>query len=46
MFAGAFLVAALAIVFDLRSGIVGWLAGRRSHPRTKTRRTRDVASLT
>jgi osmoprotectant transport system permease protein len=40
MFAGAVLVAALAIVFDLLLGALGWLAGRRTHPRSKTSRTR------
>lgn len=45
MFAGAFLVATLAILFDLALGIVGWLAGRRTHPRTKTRRTRDAVPI-
>jgi osmoprotectant transport system permease protein len=32
MFAGAVLVAALAIVLDLVLGVVGWLAARRSRP--------------
>ena len=32
MFAGAVLVAALAIVLDLLLGLVGWLAARRSSP--------------
>lgn len=33
MFAGAFLVATLAIAFDLILGGIGWLAGRRTLPR-------------
>lgn len=32
MFAGAVLVAALAILLDLLLGLIGWLAARRSHP--------------
>ncbi|HET9647659.1 MAG TPA: ABC transporter permease subunit [Microlunatus sp.] len=40
MFAGAVLVAVLAIVFDLLLGALGWLAGRRTHPPSKTPRTR------
>jgi osmoprotectant transport system permease protein len=36
MFAGAFLVAVLAIVLDILLGGLGWLAGRRAHPGPKT----------
>jgi osmoprotectant transport system permease protein len=36
MFAGAVLVAALAILLDLLLGLVGWLAARRTRPRAKT----------
>jgi osmoprotectant transport system permease protein len=36
MFAGAFLIALLAIVLDLLLGVVAWLAARRTHPRSKT----------
>jgi osmoprotectant transport system permease protein len=36
MFAGALLVAGLAIVLDLLLGGVGWLAGRRAGPGVKT----------
>jgi osmoprotectant transport system permease protein len=42
MFAGAVLVAALAIFFDLLLGGLGWLAGRKTHPRAKTRRSREA----
>jgi osmoprotectant transport system permease protein len=45
MFAGAFLVALLAIVLDVVLGGIGWLAGRRSRPRSKTARA-SVAVLT
>ena len=45
MFAGAFLVAMLAIVLDVVLGGIGWLAGRRSRPRSKTVRA-SVAVLT
>ncbi|GAA3637528.1 ABC transporter permease [Microlunatus ginsengisoli] len=37
MFAGAVLVAALAIFFDLALGLLGWFAARKTHPRAKTR---------
>ena len=37
MFAGAVLVAGLAIVFDLSLGILGWLAGRNTRPHTRRR---------
>lgn len=40
MFAGAVLVAALAVIFDLLLGVLGWVAGRKTHPRTKIRRSR------
>jgi osmoprotectant transport system permease protein len=40
MFAGAVLVAALAILLDVLLGVVGWLAARRRSPR---RRAVDVA---
>ena len=36
MFAGAFLIALLAIVLDLLLGLVAWLAARRARPRSKT----------
>jgi len=36
MFAGALLVALLAIALDLLLGLVGWLAARRMRPRSKT----------
>jgi osmoprotectant transport system permease protein len=36
MFAGALLVAALAIVLDVLLGALGWLAGRRASPGGKT----------
>jgi osmoprotectant transport system permease protein len=36
MFAGALLVAALAIVLDVLLGALGWLAGRRASPGRKT----------
>ena len=36
MFAGALLIALLAIVLDLLLGLVAWLAARRTHPRSKT----------
>ena len=36
MFAGAFLIALLAIVLDLLLGAIAWLAARRARPRTKT----------
>ena len=36
MFAGALLVAVLAIVLDLLLGVLGWLAGRRASPGVKT----------
>jgi osmoprotectant transport system permease protein len=36
MFAGAFLIALLAIVLDLLLGLVAWLAARRARPRSRT----------
>lgn len=45
MFAGAFMVALLAIVLDVVLGGIGWLAARRSRPRSKTAST-PVAVLT
>lgn len=44
MFAGALLIAALAIVLDVLLGAAGWLVGRRTSPRSKT--SRDVALAT
>jgi osmoprotectant transport system permease protein len=32
MFAGAVLVAALAILLDVLLGLIGWLAARRTNP--------------
>jgi osmoprotectant transport system permease protein len=43
MFAGAILIAALAIVLDLLLGGIGWLAARRARPRSKTAVTAVVA---
>jgi osmoprotectant transport system permease protein len=43
MFAGAILIAALAIVLDLLLGGIGWLAARRARPRSKTAVTTAVA---
>jgi osmoprotectant transport system permease protein len=36
MFAGAFLIALMAIVLDLLLGLVAWLAARRARPQSKT----------
>jgi len=36
MFAGAILIAALAILLDLLLGALGWLAARRARPRSRT----------
>ena len=36
MFAGAFLIAVLAILLDLLLGLVSWLFARRARPRSKT----------
>jgi osmoprotectant transport system permease protein len=35
MFAGAFLIALLAIVLDLLLGLIAWLVARRTHPRSQ-----------
>jgi osmoprotectant transport system permease protein len=35
MFAGAFLIALLAIVLDLLLGLIAWLIARRTHPRSQ-----------
>jgi osmoprotectant transport system permease protein len=43
MFAGAILIAALAIVLDLLLGGIGWLAARRARPRSKTAVTAVIA---
>jgi osmoprotectant transport system permease protein len=44
MFAGAVLVAALAVFFDLLLGGIGWVAARRTHPRAKTGRSRQAVA--
>jgi osmoprotectant transport system permease protein len=36
MFAGALLIAALAIVLDVLLGGAGWLVARRTSPKSKT----------
>ena len=43
MFAGALLVAALAILLDLLLGGIGWLVARRARPRSKTARALALA---
>jgi len=43
MFAGAVLIAALAILLDLLLGGLGWLAARRARPRSKTAAVPAVA---
>lgn len=43
MFAGALLIAALAIVLDVLLGGAGWLVGRRTSPRSKT--SRDAVAV-
>jgi osmoprotectant transport system permease protein len=43
MFAGAILIAALAIALDLALGGIGWLAARRARPRSKTAAALTVA---
>ncbi len=43
MFAGAVLIAALAILLDLLLGLAGWGAARRSRPRSKTAAAAAVA---
>jgi osmoprotectant transport system permease protein len=45
MFAGAFLVAVLAIVLDVLLGALGWLAGRQAHPANKSSATRQKSAL-
>jgi len=44
MFAGAFMVAALAIVLDILLGGLGWLAGRHASPGRRRRRSRHASS--
>ena len=43
MFAGAVLIAALAIVLDLLIGLAGWGAARRARPRSRTAQAAAVA---
>jgi osmoprotectant transport system permease protein len=43
MFAGAVLIAALAIILDLLLGAIGWAVGRRHRPRSKTTASLAVA---
>lgn len=43
MFAGAILIAALAIALDLLLGGIGWLATRRARPRSKTAAALTIA---
>jgi osmoprotectant transport system permease protein len=43
MFAGAILIAALAIVLDLLLGLAGWGAARRARPRSRTAAAAAVA---
>src|SRR5829696_4904749 len=45
MFAGAFLVALLAIVLDVLLGALGWLAGRHAHPASKRSAARQQSAL-
>src|SRR5215207_2339154 len=45
MFAGAFLVALLAIVLDVLLGALGWLAGRHAHPASKRSAVRQQSAL-
>jgi osmoprotectant transport system permease protein len=45
MFAGAILIAALAILLDLLLGGIGWFAARRARPRSKTVVTAVVAPV-
>ncbi len=44
MFAGAFLIALLAIVLDLLLGAIAWFAARRARPRSKTTPSYVLAS--
>jgi osmoprotectant transport system permease protein len=45
MFAGAILIAALAIVLDLLLGLLGWAAARYARPRSKTAAAAAVAPV-
>jgi osmoprotectant transport system permease protein len=45
MFAGAFLVALLAIVLDVLLSALGWLAGGHAHPGSKRSATRQQSAL-
>src|SRR5215217_7292219 len=45
MFAGALLVALLAIVLDVLLGALGWLAGRHAHPASKRSAARQQSAL-
>jgi ABC-type proline/glycine betaine transport system permease subunit len=45
MFAGAFLVALLAIVLDVLLGALGWLAGRHAHPASRRSAARQQSAL-
>ena len=45
MFAGAFLIAVLAIVLDVLLGALGRLAGRRAHPASERSATRQQSAL-
>jgi osmoprotectant transport system permease protein len=42
MFAGAFMVAVLAIILDILLGGLGWLAGRHAHPARRSMRGRQT----
>lgn len=42
MFAGAFMVAVLAVVLDILLGLVGWLASRHASPGRRTSRSRQA----
>jgi osmoprotectant transport system permease protein len=44
MFAGAFMVAVLAIVLDILLGGLGWLAGRHASPARRAVRSRRTSS--
>jgi osmoprotectant transport system permease protein len=45
MFAGAFLIALLAIVLDVLLGALGWLAGRHAHPASKRSARQQQSTL-
>src|SRR5215203_3464669 len=45
MFAGAIIVALLAIVLDVLLGALGWLAGRHAHPASKRSAARQQSAL-